>query len=151
MFVTFANASAQKEGQDWEKGEYEEILATHPKLYVYPDGRYLLTNTLQKKSKKVAFAVLFYQKDIIDKVKPEGKLSKKFIDKYLQEIEPFDPGKVMMRPPCCHVYDRSGRIVSSYYPPSGCPSNCKKPIRKGGRTFQMDCCPPENMIRDLWR
>lgn len=148
MLVSFATTDAQKEGQEWEKGAYAEILATSPKLYVYPDGRYLITKKPQTEGEKVAFAVVLYQKDI-GKVKPEGKLSEKFVDQYLQNIEPFDPGKAMMGLPCCHIYDKNGRIVSSYYPPNSCPIDCKIPIRRGGKTFQLDCCPPQAMHRNL--
>ena len=148
MLVSFVTVNAQEEGREWEEGEYKEILATYPKLYVFPDGRYLITTTFQKKIEKVAFAVVFYQKDI-GEVKPKGKLSKKFVDKYLKDIEPFDPGKAMMAPPCCHIYDKNGRIVSSYYPPNNCPVDCKIPIRRGGKTFQLNCCPPQDMNRQL--
>lgn len=148
MVLSFATASAQQEGEEWKKGEYEEMLATYPKLYVYPDGRYLITNTFQKKSEEVAFTMLFWQKDL-GKVKTEGKLSEKFIRQYLKEVEPFNPGKVMMNVPCCHVYDKNGRIVGSFYPPNSCPSGCKKPFLRRGRIFQMDCCPPREMTLDL--
>lgn len=148
LFASLATATAQKEDREWSEGEYKETLATYPKLYVYPDGQYHISNKLPQERKEVAFAVVFYQKEM-GKVKPTGKLSEKFVRKYLLDVEPFDPGKAMMRPPCCHVYDKNGRIVSSYYPPNSCPSDCKIPLRKGGRTFYLNCCPPSDMHRHL--
>ncbi len=146
--VTCATVSAQEEGQDWKKGEYEELLATNPKLFVYPDGRYLIAKKMPQKSGKVAFSVLFFHRDI-GKVKPEGRLSEKFVRKYLKGMDFFDPVPVMARPPCCPVYAKDGSLIGSVYPPNGCPGNCKKPLLIRGKTYQMDCCLPQDMLWEV--
>ncbi len=146
LLISFscATANAQKEGEAWRKGEYEKILTTYPKLYVFPDGRYLITKTFQEKIDKVAFSILFSQQDLGD-VKPKGRLPEKFVKKYLAGMEPFNPVPDMMLPPCCPLYDKDGYRIGFVYPPNGCPGNCKKPLQKRGRTYQLNCCLPQDI------
>ncbi|MEM9930793.1 MAG: hypothetical protein AAF840_13285 [Bacteroidota bacterium] len=146
LLFSFTSLQAQHEdaGTAWRKGEYEKLLTTHPKLFVFPNGEYLITTKLPKEIKEVAFSVLFFHKEI-GKVQPKGRLSEKFVSTYLRDLKPFNPLPVMARPPCCPIYDKKGRLVGSVYPPNGCPSNCRKPFSKGGKIYQMDCCLPQSM------
>lgn len=146
LFFTSSIIAQDQKEEKWDLKEYAKIWESHSKIYVYPDGKFVVTRKVLKESKAVVGLFLDVDRDYIKD--NTGELPKDLMKKLFSDVKPFNPIKAAAVPPCCPVTDKKGNILYYVYT-NDCVWPCKKPLNRSGKTFYMNCCPPTMVYHNM--